>query len=507
MAGIPVNNNLNGLANVVNRAVNVQGSRNVNTSDTQTEDALQDKFDAVMSRVNAQTETKAGLQQNSQTQTAAKVSATVDTKSMAASVTGAAKNTQTTEKNDVAGDKASVGNGSKETEISDESTKQVVSDEAKEAVTKAGEELVNDVAEEMDVTPEEVEEVMEVLGLTAVQLLDPANMQKLLMALTGNEDQLSIITDADLYGHLQNLLESVGATLDELQSELGLSPQELDAFIADMEVLTTPEEIVVPDEFLTEQGTDDVNLEGMKDYAVTVHKDGETVEVKVTVDDASGAKSMQEEVTAASETQPKHDAKSGNKNAFGEQKGDGNPSGTFMMQTTVQQPDVAEVSAQQSVAERFADTQDIMNQIMEYMKINLKGDVQELELQLHPASLGNVHVQIASKDGMITAQFTAQNEVVKAAIESQLVQLKTQFEEQGIKVDAVEVAVADYQFEQSFTGNEEHEGAKQGNGKKGRRNINLNDVDLDDMPQDMDDSERIAAEMMARSGNTVDYTA
>ena len=68
-----------------------------------------------------------------------------------------------------------------------------------------------------------------------------------------------------------------------------------------------------------------------------------------------------------------------------------------------------------------------------------------------PASLGSVNVQIAAKDGVITAQFTAQNETVKAAIESQLVQLRTQFEEQGIKVDAVEVTVANYRWNCFFS--------------------------------------------------------
>ena len=85
--------------------------------------------------------------------------------------------------------------------------------------------------------------------------------------------------------------------------------------------------------------------------------------------------------------------------------------------------------------------------------------------------------------------------------------MKTQFEEQGIKVDSVEVTVGNYQFEQNFSGNDEHPGERQSAGKKNRRNINLNDIDLDDIPEDMDDSERIAAEMMANSGNTVDYTA
>ena len=499
MAGIPVNNNLNALANAVSQTAGTQNQT------AKQEEALKDSFDMVMSRVNAQAGAKAAVQGNEKA--AAKVITTVDTKSMSAGVTGADSAGKNTVKSTAADGKTSTENDQKAVSVSnDDSTEQGVSEETQDAVKEAGEKLVNDVAEEMEVTPEEVEEVMEVLGLTAVQLLDPANMQKLVVALSGNEDQLSIVTDAELYGHLQNLLESVETALNDLQSELGLSEEDLGAILADMAVVQQPEDTDIPDELLTQPETENVALEGMKDYAVTVHKNGESVEVKVTVDDASGAKSVQEEVTETPEVQPKHEAKSGNKNAFAEHKGE-NSSDNLMMQAPTEQTQLHDVSEGQPVMERFTSTEDIMNQIMEYMKINLKGDVQELELQLHPASLGNVHVQIASKDGMLTAQFTAQNEVVKAAIESQLVQLKTQFEEQGIKVDSVEVTVGNYQFEQNFSGNEEHPGERQGTGKKTRRNINLNDIDLDDIPEDMDDSERIAAEMMANNGNTVDYTA
>ena len=249
----------------------------------------------------------------------------------------------------------------------------------------------------------------------------------------------------------------------------------------------------------------------MKDYAVTVHKDGETVEVKVKVDDVSGEQSSKEEVKAAPETQNKSENKPDSGDLFGSSKNENNGedhmSGNLMMQNPIEQPSFNEIP-QQPVMERYVSTEDIMNQIMESMKINLKSDVQELELHLHPASLGNVHVQIAAKEGTVTAQFIAQNETVKAAIESQLVQLKTQFEEQGIKVDKVEVAVGDYRFDHSFAGNEENQQSDNAqSGKKSRRNINLSELDLEELPEDMDDSERIAAEMMAQSGNMVDYTA
>ena len=73
-----------------------------------------------------------------------------------------------------------------------------------------------------------------------------------------------------------------------------------------------------------------------------------------------------------------------------------------------------------------------MRQIMDYMKVSVKADSSELEMQLHPQSLGTLHIQMASRNGVVTANFIAQNETVKAALESQMVQLKENFAEQGV---------------------------------------------------------------------------
>lgn len=528
MSSIPVNNNLNVLANIMNQTSAVADSRAA-LGDKQ-EELMKDSFDMVMNRVSSQTAEQTNVQTSN-------VVASVSSKNMSVTVAASdssnqsslkSSSTQSTQKSEdntakqtdkdmsdkgVSDEDMSENNISDKTASDNTVSDKAVSDADKEVVSEAGEELVEAVADEMGITTWEVEEVMEILGLSAVQLLDPENMKQLLIALSGNEDNLSILTDGELYGHLQNVLDMVETTLEDLQTQLGLSEEELGALIADMaQVETTSEPEIVPEELTGQSDKEpEVNLEGMKDYAVTVHKDGETIEVKVKVDDVSGEQSSKEEVKAAPETQTKPENKPDSGDLFGnskgENKGEDHMSGNLMMQNPIEQPSFNE-TVQQPVMERYVSTEDIMNQIMESMKINLKSDVQELEMHLHPASLGNVHVQITAKEGMVTAQFIAQNETVKAAIESQLVQLKTQFEEQGVKVDKVEVAVGDYHFDHSFAGNEENQQSDNAqSGKKGRRNINLSELDLEELPEDMDDSERIAAEMMAQSGNMVDYTA
>ena len=362
----------------------------------------------------------------------------------------------------------------------------------------AGEELVQDIADELGVSREEVEEAMAVLGLTALQLFDPDNLRQLLLSMSGNTDELALLTDESLYGSLQNLLGIVEESLESLQKELGLNEQELTAIMK--QLISEQGESGMPDEVLTPE------LEGMKDYTVSVQKDGETVQVKVTVDDASGNKSVQESAVSAPKAEVQNHKMQ--QDASANSGKEGNSAGQTMMQMPEIPEQVNEIPEAANLEYRSMQTEEIMNQIMEYMKINLKAETQTMELQLHPASLGTVNVQIMAKEGGMTAHFITQNETVRAVIETQLIQLKNQFEEQGIKVDAVEVTVANHAYGQQFSqdnGEEQQEQAKSGKGR--RRMINLDQIEEDEVLEEMEESERIAVEMMQANGSTVDYTA
>ena len=389
-----------------------------------------------------------------------------------------------------------------------------------EEVEKSAKELVQQIADEMDVTPEEVEAAMAILGLVPVELFDIDNLKQLMLTIAGSEDEFTLVTDEGLYDNMRNLFAAVEESLESLQEELGLSEEELGALmeqivargeetdVVEEENLKQEIEPVVQEQMQTQ--TSEVNLEGMKDYTVSVQRDGETVQVKVTVDDESGAKSVREEVTNV----PKVEVQTGHKmrdrnDSADNGRGEGNQAGhanAFL--ANLQKPEqTTETPAPVNAGYQSAQTQDIMNQIVDYMRINLKPDMQEMQLQLHPASLGTVNVQIAAKDGMITAQFTTQNETVRAVMETQLIQLKQQFEEQGIKVDAVEVTVANHEYGRQFS--QENEGAKEQAGKsaKGTRRINLDEIDEESDLDQMEESERIAVEMMQANGSTVDFTA
>ena len=406
---------------------------------------------------------------------------------------------------DAAGTAERDGNGMT-TEAKDVQTQDT---ETQETVEKAAEELVGEIADVMDIPLEKVEEAMEVLGLTAVDLFDPANLKQLLLNLADNTDELALVTDETLYGNLQELFQAVNETLGALQEELGLSAEELEALMAQMSAAEKSVEAEEP--VLTIPGTEEpeVSVEGMKDYAVSVQKDGGTVQIKVTVDDASGEKHVSEQVTDTGkpETTPVLKKESADTGHQGEEHAAGNNAGSAFLQNLTGRMEEVEAPAERPVYTQ-PEANQIMDQIVEYMKFNIKPETQEMEMQLHPASLGTVHVQIAAKDGAITAQFAAQNETVKAVLETQMIQLKEQFEEQGIKVEAVEVTVANHAYGEQFGGERDAADQNGENAKKGARRINLNldEIEEEGM-EELDDSERIAVEMMQANGNTVDYTA
>ena len=489
----------------------VQGSQ----ASGKPEEVVQERFDKLMNKMSDQ------LTSLQKAQAGSSVAATASKQAVAESVKSAQETAQPKDAlrqdgaaeaqkpgeaaaDDAAGTAERDGNGMT-TEAKDVQTQDT---ETQETVEKAAEELVGEIADVMDIPLEKVEEAMEVLGLTAVDLFDPANLKQLLLNLADNTDELALVTDETLYGNLQELFQAVNETLGALQEELGLSAEELEALMAQMSAAEKSVEAEEP--VLTIPGTEEpeVSVEGMKDYAVSVQKDGGTVQIKVTVDDASGEKHVSEQVTDTGkpETTPVLKKESADTGHQGEEHAAGNNAGSAFLQNLTGRMEEVEAPAERPVYTQ-PEANQIMDQIVEYMKFNIKPETQEMEMQLHPASLGTVHVQIAAKDGAITAQFAAQNETVKAVLETQMIQLKEQFEEQGIKVDAVEVTVANHAYGEQFGGGREADENSQ-NAKKSARRINLN---LDDMDgeglEELDDSERIAVEMMQANGNTVDYTA
>ena len=377
-----------------------------------------------------------------------------------------------------------------------ETNNQVVDEKLQEAINEAGEEIISQIAETFDISEEEIVDAMQVLGLMAVDLLNPANLTQLVTEIQGQGEAVDLITDSDIYTSLQDLMEGAESMKSGLMNEFDLSEEELQTAIED-----------------AKQGFG-TTLENAADETAKFLNGEELSEEFGKEIDLSKVNASVSEALQSSETEEKPIViETDNKNS-GENKGNlqGEAQSTNIfnqvMNNIADAATEVDVSSFNSYTDR-TQMEDIIRQITERITITQSQTDTSIEMQLHPASLGHVNILLTSgKDGIV-AKFTAQNEIVKEAVEAQMAQLQQKFNEQGIKVTSVEVTIASHGFEQNLDqqGDRQPKETSQDKKVKGLRRINLSEVSGDEEIEPESEAEKIAVSMMEANGSTVDFSA
>lgn len=363
-------------------------------------------------------------------------------------------------------------------------------EQAEKAAEAMAGEMVTQTAEELGISEEEVLEILESLDMTPMDLLNVANLQAVILAAAGEMDATGLMTDEQLFADFKQLSGTLEEMVAEVADATGLSEDEVHQIFDELTARTGAEEL--PVEVLAEEAEELVEETDTEDAVLTFPQNKE----EGVTENVTGTQTAE---TAQSHSTKKETSQSNESNAFGQAGGGFSQNFTAQVQ--------AEVLSDVQQAESYftPDTARIMNQITDYMKAQITDGVSELDMQLHPANLGNLHVKLTAKEGMVTAQFTAQNEVVKTALESQMIQLKETFKEQGISVEAIEVTVSSHRFDENL---QQNSGSGENNGrqpaKQKTRRINLNAIEEENS---LDEEDRLAAEVLADNGGTVDFTA
>ena len=379
-----------------------------------------------------------------------------------------------------------------------------IDEEVETAVEGIVKEVMQEIEEMLEVSEEELLDILEQLGLQPIDLLNPDNMVSILTALTGEGSTIQLVMDEEMYLTLQDLMQMVEDKTQELMSATGLSDEELEAVMDQLKLLTNQqlshEEMEMKQvQILPFESEEEVVAED-GDVSVIVKNENDLQDVQTTeVTQDSPERTVEKTETGKSED-----------SLFQEQQQN--------MQSFQNMSDEISQLAGESKLEGTGtpNTESILKQLADYVKIQKGKELTEMELQLHPASLGNVKVTLATKGGVVTAQLTTENEIVKNAIESQVSQLKQNLEEQGVRVEAIEVSVASHQMERNLEqnakdGEQEQKQETGGIHKIRKTSINLNSFeDADELLEEMtgaDDATRIAMEMMAMGGNRMDLLA
>ena len=365
---------------------------------------------------------------------------------------------------------------------------------AEKELEAAAEELKNEIAEKLDISVEELETVMETLGLTDASLFTQEGMTSLVMEVQQISTPVELLTNADAYQTLQDLTAIAEELLGNVKEELQLTDAQMQKALAQFAENEIASQEVVADE-VTLQETD--SKEPDEDIQQSTENGNDT-------SDANETSVNETTVKETTELTNKENHAGNNGHEQQAENGQVTSENSFQLNNT-QTVNQTTTDFSQNITGNNLSTQEIYDQIGEYIKTNIKPGISEVEMQLNPENLGTLHIHLSSKQGNVTAQLTVQNELVKAALEVQLIQLKENFAEQGIKVDAVEVTVESHAFNQNMQHSNEENAQEQTEAKRSStRSINLNG---DWTEEELTEEEQLVAEMMEADGNTVDFKA
>ena len=402
-----------------------------------------------------------------------------------------------------------------------------------EEISEITNQIVDKIKSEFEVTDEEIEEAMEVLGLTIADLTKPTELRNLLMELTGTTDSIELLTNVELYDSVKEVTDFASNLFTEVAKDFSLSTEQLTEMIntesfeealnevnvsvktneAEAEVEAEAEAEVVSevtvdkttDTALAFENSDKVDVNETK--PVESNNSNESEEVPIDTEKKAPDKIEKPESFTQSNLMNDEamNVRSENRKNFNFDNSNNQDlslgqTGTVTNQTVNTVGDIVETVTSYTTG---TDTDNIMRQVTDYVKVHISEDVTKMEIELHPASLGTVNMQINSQNGQITAHLTVQNELVKSVLETQMIKLQETFDEQGTKVSAIEVTVAEYSLNSQSDNNysEERNGRNYGSKKKG---INLNEIGSLD---ELDEEEQLEAKVMEMNGSSVNYTA
>ena len=441
---------------------------------------------------------------------------------------------------------SSTSTGDKVAKKQPEPVDRTKAESTKSKIDDAASKVKDVLKEELHVTEEEIEDAMEALGFANADLFFPENLAQIVVALSEDMDSISLLSDLTF----KDILMETAQITEELLPQLPVEAEEILGYYENLEKLLTPVDEVEAQALVEEF---DSLLQGMADdltqtqEKVLLQDEGfakealETVGIAEEAADASvnsvvtaniddnpqgedanemfdRSKDLAAEVLpedTAEETTFKdieEDALDGIRVAKDDGKSAAKPTersdAPVVSQTVTMDSQTGEVVTE--TVTRYlspGQTTEIITQIARQASVTINQDVTTMQMQLSPASLGHILLNVSSKQGTVTAQLIAQDEAVKQALETQVAELRESLEARGIKVQAIEITVSAHAFERNLEQNNRQDEERQDGGGERRTRRNLKTDGLDELQGLMSEEESLLARIMVENGNSMDVTA
>lgn len=347
----------------------------------------------------------------------------------------------------------------------------------------------------------------------AVALVNTDALRQLVMDVHGVDDPGAFLMNDTLSTELTELTDAVTEIVADM---FGVAPDELDTveetlalgFVDQMQ--TIPAQNSPRTEYEADAGSVVAAQQEMADgeFAITVEDYTQTTEN--TSDTVMGTG---ENISAGNDSADSGSQNSGNgsKDAGTTAQTAGQTGETKSILPESATPETMRQTFTEQLTQAFEETVEdvqapeavmnrIVEQIVRQVRIRVLPETTSMEMQLTPAALGRVNLQVSMTGGVSTASMTVETQAAKEALESQMIQLKEAFVEQGLKVDAVEVTVSEFGLKQDQGQGQAQEQPNRQNSRKAFHEDAGTEV--------LEDTERHTTESSRRDINSVvDYTA
>ena len=327
----------------------------------------------------------------------------------------------------------------------DVKTNKAEKNEKIDSSNQANDKMVEKIADELNMSVEDVKKILESLNMTAADLADQSNLISFMEKAMDVDNALDLLSIDGVKDMMKNIKEIVSdmSEFSNMMSE-GMSEENIEDMKNIEDVLRN-----VNDENNEVQETQDETLkENAKVFEEVVSENTvENREIRreiVQENRADENQNIQQEnnysVSAAAAEQNAEN-QAGNESGDGEllqdvQMGQGVTGGSM---DTVNR--MFSEALDRATGGRGVDAADVIKQIVENFRVNSSNGVDEIRIMLKPDHLGNVTIKVATENGIVTANIIAESEKVKGIINDNLSQLKDILDSQGIQVSEINVNV------------------------------------------------------------------
>lgn len=356
--------------------------------------------------------------------------------------------------------------------IEKESSKEIEEELSKAQEKEVADEIVTLVSQSLGLSTEEIQAILQKLGLGAEDLLGEQGFASFIEQALGQGEMMTLLTGEMEMKKIRELLEGMKQLSSKSlrANEGAIAPESI--LQVKLEVQEAAQNVSVG--MTMEQGSGDIQQEGGLDHLESIHQ------VKLT--DQAG-----------------FEGKHGWGEA-GEQSGNG-----LLQQGTSQNGDLASSALltktfTQTIhqAEGFVTKTMVTRQagggqvVLEQVDYKVLAQTKELNVQLSPKELGTMNIRIVESNGALVAEIKVEDEKTKAFIQSEIAGLKENLEEQGLSVTDVHVDVRQ--------GNGQSQ-MEQGRQKSSRRIQEIISTQYEE--EQVEEDEKLT--LQAGNGSEVDY--